>query len=172
MANRMSNLPTRPKIKGVPKVNVQKSVAAGRRAGLIESDVRKLLAGGAFGKTIPDGEIRDITKGIKFKRWSLLMEAIRKCDAKLSAKGCDPDIWVAINKAKAEYLTALATLTQELDSDSKATPSYLNGQGAPHAFGPREQIGNVTSVQVNIAKAPEHAPPIDVPTLPNPSNGT
>lgn len=168
----MTNPPVKkPKLKYPTKINVHKSVVAGRRAGIREQDVRKLLAGGAFGRTIPETEIREITKGIKFQRWSMLMEAIRKCDAKLSAKGCDPDIWVAINKAKAEYLTALAQLTQELDTASKSTPSHLNGQAAPHAFGPREQIGNVTSVQVNIAKAQEHAPPIDVPTLSNTPNG-
>lgn len=163
----MSTLPTKPKIKYPTRINVQKSVAAGRRTGMREQDVRKLLAGGAFGRTIPDSESRDITKGMKYDRWAKIQESIRQCDRKLSAKGITDDIWVAVSKAKAEYISALAEVSRELDESSHAPPSYLNGQGAPHAFAPREQIGNVTAVQVNIGKAQEPALATDVSTVPS-----
>lgn len=167
----MSQLPDRPKIRQPAKVNVQKAVAAARKAGLPEKDLRKLLAGGTLGRTVPDSEMREIAKGVKFDRWVMLKKAIAQCDKKLAVKDLPDDIWVAINKAKAEYLAEMSQLTQELDEIGKRTPSASNGQLSPHSFGPREQIGNVTAVQVNIGPAQEQAPVTDVPeTQSVPSN--
>lgn len=101
----------------------------------------------------------------------MLKKAIAQCDKKLAVKDLPDDIWVAINKAKAEYLAEMSQLTQELDEIGKRTPSASNGQLSPHSFGPREQIGNVTAVQVNIGPAQEQAPVTDVPeTQSVPSN--
>lgn len=150
------------RLKYPAKINVAKSVAAARRAGIGEKDIRQLLAGGRLGHTIPDVEIKQISKGVKFDRWAMLKKAIGQCDKKLARKNLPDDLWVAINKAKTEYLKELSQLTQELDEIGKSAPSGHNGAVAPHAFGPREQIGNVTAVQVNIGKAQEQAPVHDV----------
>lgn len=147
------SLPDRPKIKYPAKVNVQKSVAAARKAGITPKDIRKLLASGTLGRTVPDQEMREIAKGVKFDRWVMIKKAIEQCDKKLKAKDLPDDIWVAVTKAKAELLAEMSQLTQELDDIGNRTPSSGNGQFSPHSFGPREQIGNVTAVQVNIGKS-------------------
>ena len=134
------------------RVNVKKSVSAARAAGLTQTEIGRLLAGGRLGRTIPDHELKEIAKGITFDRWAMLKSAIRQCDKKLAVKDVPDDIWIAINKAKAEYLMGMSQLTQELDEIGKASPSVGNGQVPSHSFGPREQIGNVTAVQVTIGK--------------------
>ena len=86
----------------------------------------------------------------------------------ISVRDLPDDIWIAINKAKVEYLSGMAKLTQELDEIAKGTASRGNGQpSSPHAFAPREQIGNVTAVQVTIGKTPEAAPITDVQGIPS-----
>lgn len=144
------------------KVNSRQIIASARGSGLTEKEIRKLLAGGKLGRALPDAQVRDITKGIKLNRWAILNRAIEQCDRTLKTKGLPDEITVSIHKAKAEYLSELSVLTKELDEISKASASTANGQLSPHSFGPREQIGNVTAVQVNIGKAPEQAPVPDV----------
>lgn len=164
----MSNLPTRPKSNTTfAKVNVQKSVAAGRRAGIPEADIRKLLASGRLGRTVPDTEMREIAKGVKFDRWSKLQKAIKDCDKMLARRDLPDDIRVAVMGAKSEYLKDMATLTMELDEIGKRNPSPANGQFSPHSFNPREQIGNVAAVQVTIgtAQGQPPAPVTDVPQI-------
>lgn len=157
------NLPAqRPKIKYAARANVAKCVTAARHAGISGQDVRKLLAGGRLGRNIPDAEIKEISKGVKVDRWAMIKKAISDCDRMLKKKGLPDDIWVAANKAKTEYLSELSQLTKEFDEIAKAAPSQHNGAMAPHSFGPREQIGNVTAVQVTIGKAQEDAPIHDV----------
>src|SRR5687767_887472 len=73
--------------KSPAQVSVKKSASAARPAGISEADIRGLVAGGRLGRTIPDHEIQDITKGIKFCRWSMLMKAISQCDKRLRVKG-------------------------------------------------------------------------------------
>lgn len=147
------------------KVNSRTIIAAARGSGLNGKDIRKLLAGGKLGRSLPDSEIRDITKGIKLNRWSQLNNSIDQCDRKLKTKGLPDEMFVALQKAKVELMAELSVLTKELDEISKASTSNSNGQLSPHSFGPREQIGNVTAVQVNIGKAPEQAPVPDVSNI-------
>lgn len=144
------------------KVNSRHVIAAARGSGLKEKDVRKLLAGGKLGRSLPDSEIRDITKGIKLNRWSQLNNSIDQCDRKIKTKGLPDEVFVALQKAKVELMAELSVLTKELDEISNKSTSGNNGQPSPHSFGPREQIGNVTAVQVNIGKAPEQALATDV----------
>src|SRR5688572_769295 len=97
--------------------------------------------------------MKEIAKGLMFNRWATLKEAIRQCDWKLGVKSLPDDIWVAINKAKVEYLSGMAQLTQELDEIAEGSASHDNGQpSSPHAFAPREQIGNVTAVQITVGQ--------------------
>lgn len=169
----MNRLPDRPKNAYPAKVNVQSAVAAARKAGLPEKDIRKLLATGRFGRTVPDSEMREIGKGLKFERYIHLKKAIAQCDKKLAVKNLPDDIWVAISKAKAEYLAEMSQLTQELDEIGNKSPSAGNGQYSPHSFGPREQIGNVAAVQVTIGPAQQPAPVTDVSqvqSIPTPSS--
>lgn len=144
------------------KVNSRSIIAAARGSGLKEKDIRKLLAGEKLARTLPDARVRDITKGIKLNRWAQLNTSIEQCDRKLTKKGLPDEVFVALQKAKVEIMTELSVLTKELDEISKSAASNGNGQLSPHSFGPREQIGNVTAVQVNIGKAPEPAPSTDV----------
>lgn len=146
------------------KVNSRHVIASARGSGLSEKDIRKLLAGGKLGKALPDSEIRDITKGIKLNRWAQLNNSLDQCDRKLKTKGLPDEVFVALQKAKVELMSELSVLTKELDEIAKAASSNGNGQLSPHSFGPREQIGNVTAVQVNIVKAPE-APLTDVSNI-------
>lgn len=147
------------------KVNQRSVIAASRGSGLTEKEIKQLLAGGKLGRVLPDEMIRDITKGIKLNRWSLLTRAIQQCDRKLSTKGLTDEMFVGVQKAKAEYLSELSVLTKELDEIARLASSNGNSQFSPHSFGPREQIGNVTAIAVNIGKAPvapEQAPVNDV----------
>lgn len=157
-----SALYAQPKTLYPAKINARHVIAAGRKAKIPVQDIRQLLALGQFGETVPDPNVRHISKGIKLDLWSKLKRAIRQCDKKLAAKGLPEDVWIAINSAKNEYLTQLSKLTGELDTISKSGPSHTNGTYAPHGFGPREQIGNVTAVQVNIGQATEQSPVTDV----------
>lgn len=144
------------------KVNSRAIIAAARGSGLKEKDIRKLLAGEKLARTLPDARIRDITKGIKLNRWSQLNNSLEQCDRKLKTKGLPDEMFVSLQKAKVELMTELSVVTKELDDISKSGASNGNVQLSPHAFGPREQIGNVTAVQVNIGKAPEQALTTDV----------
>lgn len=144
------------------KVSAKHVIKAARGSGLTGKDVRQLLAGGKLGRALPDSEIRDITKGIKLRRWSQLNNSIDQCDRKLRTKGLPDEMFVTIQKAKVELMTELSVLTKELDELYKLTTSTGNGQISPHSFVPRETIGNMTAVQVNIGKAPEQAPQTDV----------
>lgn len=150
------------KINYPARVNVAKSVAAGRRAGIRPEDIRKILASGRLGRTIPDAEMKQIAKGVKFDRWAMLKNAIAQCDKRMKIKNLPDDIWVAINKAKSEYLSEMSQLTHELDDIGNKAPQGHNGALSPHSFGPREQIGNVTAVQVTIGEAQKTAPIYDV----------
>lgn len=144
------------------KVSSRHVIVAARGSELTEKEIRKLLAGGKLGRAIPDAQMHDITKGIKLSRWALLTRAIDQCDRNLKTKGLAAEVCVLLHKSKAEYLSELSVLTKELDEIGKASTSNGYGQVAPHSFGPREQIGNVTAVQVNIGgKAPEKAPTTD-----------
>lgn len=147
------------------KVNSRSIIVAARGSGLKEKDIRKLLAGEKLARTLPDARIRDITKGIKLNRWSQLNNSLDQCDRKLKTKGLPDEMFVALQKAKVELMAELSVLTKELDEISKAAASNGNGQMSPHSFGPREQIGNMTAVQVNIGKAPEQAPSTDVSNI-------
>lgn len=144
------------------KVNIAASVAAGRRAGIKPEDIRRILNLGKLGRTIPDREMKEISKGVKVDRYTMIKKALIKCDQRLMIKDLPDDIWVAINKAKSEYLSEMAQLTKELDEVGKATPSPHDRALSPHSFGPREQIGNVTAVQVTIGQAQEQTPVQDV----------
>lgn len=148
------------------KLSIQKVVAAARRTGITETEIRRLLAGGKLGQAIPDDQLGHITKGIKIDRWSMLKRAIEQCDRKLRVKNLPEDIWVAVHKAKASYLQELASLTGELDTVKSQAASNRHGQAAVHAFAPREPIGNMTAVQVTIGRAQENAPVIDANILP------
>lgn len=159
----MSHPPDRPKIPFPAKINVLKSVAAGRRAGIPEKEIRRMLASGKLGRTVPDQELHDITKGMCFSRWAELTKAVAQCDKKLAAKGLPDDVWVAVMEAKKEYLAELAKVSADMQETSKRTPSHGNGQLSPHSFGPREQIGNVAAVSVTIGPAHQPAPVTDVP---------
>lgn len=141
------------------KTNARHIIAAARGTGIPTDDIRKLLAGGKLGKALPDSQIRDITKGIKLRRWSQLNNSLSQCDRKLKMRGLPDEVFVALQKGKCEIMAELSVLTKELDEMAKASASHGNGQVSPHSFGPREQIGNVTAVQVNIGKAPDKAPP-------------
>ena len=68
----------------------------------------------------------------------------------------------------------MAQLNQELDEMANGNASRGNGEASsPHAFVPREQIGNVTAVQFSIGgKAPEAAPVTDVQSIPSIPNST
>lgn len=143
------------------KANSRHIIAAARGAGIPTEEIRKLLAGGKLGKALPDSQIRDITKGIKLRRWSQLSKSLDQCDRKLKTNGLPDEVFVALQKAKVEIMSELSVLTKELDEMAKASASNGNSQPSPHSFGPREPIGNVTAVQVNIGKAPE-APTTDV----------
>lgn len=147
------------------KVSSRSVIVAARGSGLKEKHIRKLLSGEKLARTLPDARIRDITKGIKLNRWAQLNDSLDQCDRKLKTKGLPVEVFVALQKAKVELMTELSVLTKELDEISKAAASNGNGQLSPHSFGPREQIGNVTAVQVNIGKAPEQAPTTDVNTI-------
>ena len=136
-------------------------ITAARGSGIPTDEIRKLLAGGKLGKAIPDSQIGDITKGIKLRRLSQLNISIDQCDRKLKTKGLPVEVFVAVQKAKVEMMRELSEVTKELDDVSRSSTSTGNGQLASHSFGPREQIGNVTAVQVNIGKAPEKAPTTD-----------
>lgn len=159
----MNHLPDRPKIPYPAKINVQKSVAAGRRAGIPEKELRRMLASGKLGRTIPDQELHDIDKGMYFNRWADLDKAIAQCDKRLAAKDLPPDIAVALLKAKGEFIAHKSQLSADMRETSKRTSSHGNGQLSPHSFGPREQIGNVAAVQVTIGTAQQSAPVTDVP---------
>lgn len=149
------------------KTSARHIIAAARGSGIPTDEIRKLLAGGKLGKALPDSQIRDITKGIKLRRWSQLSTSLDQCDRKLKTKGLPDDVFIALQKAKVEIMSELSVLTKELDEISKSSPSNGNGQLAPHSFGPREQIGNVTALQVNIGnKAPEQAPVTDASRVP------
>lgn len=137
------------------KVNIAASVAAGRRAGIKPEDIRRILNLGKLGRTIPDREMKEIAKGVKVDRYAMIKKALEKCDKRLLIKDLPDDIWIAINKAKAEYLSELSQLTSELDEVGRSTPSPHDRAMSPHSFGPREQIGNVTAVQVTIGQAQE-----------------
>ena len=159
--------------KSPAQVSVKKSASAARAAGITATEVRRLLAGGRLGRTIPDHEMREITKGIKFSRWAMLTKAISQCDKRLRVKGLPDDIWVAIIRAKLEYLAGMAQLTAELDEIAKGSAAGSNGQASPHAFGPREQIGTVTAVSVSIGnKASEQTPVTDPQSIPSIRNLT
>lgn len=145
------------------KSNSRAIIAAARGSGLKEKDIRKLLSGEKLARTLPDARIRDITKGIKLNRWAQLNDSLDQCDRKLKMKGLPIEMFIALQKAKTELMTELSVLTKELDEISKSSASNGNGQISPHSFGPREQIGNVTAVQVNIGKAPEQALKTDEP---------
>ena len=132
--------------KSPAQVNVKKSVSAARAAGITETDIRRLLAGGRLGQPISGHEMREIVKGITFGRWAMLKKSIRQCDRKLAVKNLSADIWVAINKAKVEYLVQMRQLNQDIDELAKGDQSCGNAQPSLHAFGPREQIGNVRAV--------------------------
>lgn len=147
------------------KFNTRTILSAARGSGLTTLEIRKLLAGGKLGRSIPDSQISDITKGVKLARWGTLTKSITQCDKKLAIKNLPDDIWVAVNKAKVEFLAELAVLTKELDEIGKLAASRQLGQPSPHSFGPREQIGNVTAVQVNIGKAPEQSAVTDVSNI-------
>jgi len=134
-------------------MKIKKSVSAARSAGITETDIRRPLAGGRLGRAIPDHELWEIAKGIKLNRWAMLMKAMKTCDKRLKIKGLPEDIWVAINRAKLEYMMELSVLTKELDEIGRSATLNGNGQLAPHSFGPREQIGNVTGISVTIENA-------------------
>lgn len=144
------------------KASARSVIFAARGSGLSEKQVKRLLAGGKLGRALPDSDIRDITKGIKLNRWGQLNTSLDQCDRKLKTKGLPDEVFVALQKAKVEIMTELSVLTKELDDIAKSSTSNANGQQSPHSFGPREQIGNVTAVQVNIGKTPEQAPLPDV----------
>lgn len=91
------------------RVNVKAS--AGRAGGITEADFESLLASGHLGRTVPDPELWDIAKGLQFHRWAILVRAVRQSDRKLALKDIPNEIWIAINKAKAEYLMEMSQLT-------------------------------------------------------------
>lgn len=144
------------------KTSARSVIAAARGTGIRNKDLRQVLAGAKLGRALPDAEIRDITKGVKVRRLTRLNNYLDECDRKLKTKGLPDEVFIALQKARVELLDALSILTKELDEMSKPSASNGNGQPPPHSFGPREQIGNVTAVQVNIGKAPEQAPATDV----------
>lgn len=143
------------------KVNVAKTVAASRGTGISQQDIRQILRLGKLGHTIPDAEMKQIGKGVKVDRLVKLKNAIAQCDKRMKIKDLPDDIWTAINKAKSQYLTELRELTNELDQLGNSATQGHSGVFAPHSFGPREKIGNVTAVQVTIGDA-QTAPTYDV----------
>ena len=142
--------------------HVKKSVSAARSAGISETDIRRLLAGGRLGRALSDEQMLDISKGIKFMRWAMLMKGISQCEKMLKIKNLPADIWLAIMRANLEYLAAMRQLTQELDEIAEKSAADSNGQTSPHAFSPREPIGNVTAISVSIGKAQEQPSVTDV----------
>jgi len=148
-------------------MSLKNSVSAAHSAGINKTNIRRLLAGGRLGRAIPDDELPNIAKGIKLMRWAMLTKAISQCDKRLKTKGLPDDIWLAIMRAKLEYLGAMAQLTRELDEIAKRSAAGSNRQTSPHAFGPREQIGNVTAISVRIGNAREQRSVTDVQSIPN-----
>jgi hypothetical protein len=143
------------------KTSARHVIASARGTGIKDKDIRQVLAGAKLGRALPDSEIRDITKGVKIRRLTRLNTFLDECDRKMKMKGLPDEVFLSIQKARVELMSELSVLTKELDEISKSGASNGYGQIAPHSFGPREQIGNVTAVQVNIGKAPEQAPVTD-----------
>jgi hypothetical protein len=141
--------------KSPARVNARESVSAALSAGITETDIRRLLAGGRLGRTISDQELGDIAKGLVLVRWAMLTRAISACDKRLKIKNLPADVWLAVNRAKREYLAAMAQLTQELEEFAKRSAAGSNGQTSPHSFSPREQIGHVTAISVTVGNALE-----------------
>lgn len=144
------------------KVNARHLFATAKALGLTRKEVKELLSGGKLGRAVPEEELTQITKGFKLKHWAILNRQLQEFDRKLKTKDLPSELFLALQQAKTQVLSELFTVTKELGEISTKTASNGHNQLAPHSFGPREQIGNVTAVQVNIGKAPDKAPVTDV----------